>query len=254
MGVENVRQVFDSVSRCPNVRACFQSDAPNPCRAIVDYQKRMWNAATYEQFQVPEGWVGQIDKARILFVASNPSIGDDDHARGDSDDETIWESHNLAFGGGSRPYILDGIKTTMPDGTPGHTVRYWCSIRARARELIPDAVPGTDYAITEVVHCKSRHEIGVHEAADECFEKHFANVMSVAAARVIVALGAFAWKRFLNGASSPPPEPIEQEYGGRKRTVVFLPHPSSFVGPKSLGRRYSPDVMQRLQQNVEPEK
>jgi len=211
----------------------------------VEYQKQKWAADTYARFQVPEPWVGQIDKARILFVASNPSIGDDDHALGGSDDNTIWESHHLAFGGGSRAYIIDGIKTTNDKGEPGHTVRYWCSIRARAKELMPTAVPGQDYAITELVHCKSRKEIGVSEAADECFRKHFENVMAVAKARVIVALGTFARKRFL-GAESPPLTPIERQYGGRLRSIIFLPHPSSFVGPKSIKGRY-PESLVALQ-------
>jgi hypothetical protein len=99
MGVDRLRNVFDSISRCPNVAACYNSDVANPCRAIVNYQKRQWNTTTYDRFQVPEPWVGQIDKARILFVASNPSISDDDHALGGSDDDAIWESHHLAFGG-----------------------------------------------------------------------------------------------------------------------------------------------------------
>ena len=212
----------------------------------MDYQKEKWGATTYEEFQLPEPWVGQIDKARILFVASNPSIGDDDHARGDSDGNIVWESHHLAFGGGSRPYIINGIKTTNDKGEPGHTVRYWCSIRSRAKELLPTAIPGEDYAITEIVHCKSRKEIGVSQAADECFSRHFEKVMSVAAARIIVALGAFAWKRFLNGAGTPPSSPIEREYGGRLRSIIFLPHPSSFVGPKSIKGRY-PESLAALQ-------
>jgi len=238
--MDKTRRVFESISRCENVLACYESTAFNPCRAIVDYQKRTCNASVYDRFQLPEPWVGQIDVARILFVASNPSIGDDDHARGDSDDGIVWESHHLAFGGGSRPYILDGIKTTKLDGTAGHTVRYWCSIRARARELIPKAVAGTDYAITEVVHCKSKHENGVAAAADECGRRHFENLLSVAAAKVIVGLGRFAWKRLLGSDSTPPPSPVEAAFGGRQRIIVFLPHPSSFDGPKSIAKRYTP--------------
>lgn len=136
-------------------------------------------------------------------------------------------------------------------GEVGHIVRYWISIRARARELLPNAIPGEDYAITEVVHCKSRGEEGVAEAADECISRHFDNVMSVAAAPVVVALGAFAWKRFLDGLS-PPKGPIDLDLGGQRRTVVFLPHPSSFVGPKSLAKRYTAEDMAGLRRLVAP--
>jgi hypothetical protein len=237
---------FVSIARCPNVALCLDGgDVSHPCRKIVHSQR----VNSKDLFQVPEPWVGQIDVAPILFVASNPSIGDDQHACGSASNGLIWESHQLAFGGGRRTYIIDGIKTTKPNGAPGHIVRYWCSIRARARELIParPVVPGTDYAITEIVHCKSKGEHGVSEAADECARRHFDAVMAVSAARVIVALGAFAWRKFL-GNSAPPATPIRQMYGGRERILVFLPHPSSFVGPKSIAKRYSADIewMRRL--------
>ena len=77
---------------------------------------------------------------------------------GSAGDEQIWESHHLAFGGGKRAYILNGTETTKPDGTPGHVVNYWRSIRARARELIPErpVKPGRDYAITEIVTASRR--------------------------------------------------------------------------------------------------
>ena len=112
--------------------------------------------------------VGQLDSARILFVSSNPSIGDDNHAVGASPDDALWDSHHLAFGGGTRSFILDGIYTTAPTGEKLKKVAYWVAVRARARELIRNAVPGRDYALTEVVHCKSKDEVGVASASEEC--------------------------------------------------------------------------------------
>ena len=69
-------------------------------------------------------------------------------------------------------YILDGIYTTAPSGERLQKVAYWVAVRARARELIPEAIPGRDYALTEVVHCKSEDEIGVFSASAECTSKH----------------------------------------------------------------------------------
>lgn len=111
-----VRDVFVSVSRCPNVRLCIETTTPHPCREIVEYQQRERGSTRYDSFQLPEPWVGQIDRAPILFVSSNPSIGDDDHANGSTPDELIWQSHHFAHGGGDRKYILDGIRTITPDG------------------------------------------------------------------------------------------------------------------------------------------
>lgn len=246
---KSVREVFESVSRCPNVRICLETTEPHPCRTVVQYQRRERGVTSYAEFQVPEPWVGQIDIAPILFVASNPSIGDDDHASGRTPDDLIWESHHLAHGGGSRQYILDGIRTVTPDGTPNKAVRYWSGALARARELIPDrpVVPGCDYALTEIVHCKSPHEIGVGEAAHTCAHRHMENVMSISAARVVIAVGAFAHRWFLGAGVSIPEAPIESMLGGKTRLVAFTAHFSpSRGGSQMLSKRYSGEILDGL--------
>jgi uracil-DNA glycosylase len=240
-----VWRTFFSVARCPNVARCLETTEPNSCREIVESQ----SAASYATFQLPEPWVGQIDVAKILFVGSNPSIGPDDHAPGSASDEQIWESRHLAFGGGARQYILDGIRATLPNGARGDMVAYWKSIRALARELIPSAAPGLDYAITEVVHCKSKSQKGVERAYNECTNRHFQSVMTVAPARVVIALGKYAWRYFLGKGVEPPPAPVQIGSGGRARILLFLAHPSSFEkGPRSIGGRYPNDLpaMQKL--------
>ncbi len=179
-------------------------------------------------------------------MGSNPSIGDDRFSLESSSEEQIWESQHLAFGGGSRPYVIDGTKTTHSDGSAGHNVPYWSSIRARARELIPDAVPGTDYAISEVVHCKSRGEEGVLEAAQTCYSTHMASVFSVAAAPVVVALGKIAREQLLGAGAEIPSSPREMELGGRVRSVVFLPHPNARGDEKSLAAHYSAADLDKL--------
>src|SRR5690242_12696359 len=76
--MSSVHQVFESIARCPNVDRCLGGDASHPCNRIVLSQ----HAATMADFQLPEPWRGQIDKARIVFVGSNPSIGEDRYALG----------------------------------------------------------------------------------------------------------------------------------------------------------------------------
>jgi uracil-DNA glycosylase len=233
----SVRGVFVSITHCPNIALALK-DNSHPCSAIVRSQHVPEN-----EFQLPEPWRGQIDNARILFVSSNPSIGDDRYALSSSADEQVWESQHLAFGGGSRPYILDGIRTTKTDGSPLTVVRYWSSIRARARELLPNAVPGEDYAVTEVVHCKSVDEIGVHEAALTCYSLHASNVFSVSPARVVVVLGKFAREALLGAGADFPRLPLDLELGGRTRTVLFLPHPNARGDEKSLEAHYGGDTL-----------
>jgi hypothetical protein len=165
--MSTLREAFDSIAYCRNVELCRHGDGSHPCSKIVQSQH-----VSDKNFQVPEPWRGQIDKARILFIGSNPSIGNDRYALQCSPETQVWESQQLAFGGGSRPYVIDGIRTTTATGSPDRVVRYWSSIRARARELIPGAVPGQDYAISEIVHCKSKGEEGVAEAAQTCYAMH----------------------------------------------------------------------------------
>ena len=233
------------IARCPNVARCFETDASHPCERIVASQC----AASLDEFQTPEPWVGRIDVAPILFIASNPSIGKDTHALWSSDNEAVWESHHLAFGGGSRRYIQDGIRTTGPDGSPIKAVRYWSGVRARARELIVhrEVRPGIDYAMSEVVHCKSRGEIGVREALDTCLTRHFDNLMSVSPAVVVLTMGSVA-RASLELQHFGAVE--RRVVAGRLRYLVALPHPTGRVGPKTLTGSVSPEELAELRRAV----
>jgi uracil-DNA glycosylase len=248
--VLDLQLTFRSIARCPNVNTCLNAQKSfHPCGAIVLSQSDRCEG-NYELFQVPEPWVGQIDVAPILFVSSNPSIGEDDHSSGNSPGDRVWESHHLAFGGGSRPYIIDGVWTTNAEGAKLKRVPYWSWVRNRAQELIPDraVVPGIDYALTEIVHCKSTDEVGVPEAAQTCAELHFDKLMSVSAAKVVVVVGRIAKKHILGDIA--PTKLLEREMGGKPRVLTFLWHPASFEDGKKFATRYSPDDMQRLIQIV----
>jgi hypothetical protein len=244
------RDVFLSVARCVNVTRCLESDAPHPCGAIVRSQVRSRGVVGYGDFQVPEPWVGEITVAPILFVSSNPSIGEDSDALGSSSDDALWDSHHHAFGGGTRPYVLDGVYTTTTAGAKLDLVRYWVAVRARARELIADAVPGRDYALTEVVHCKSEGETGVAEAAAECAEMHLRRVLALSPAPVVIVVGRVAREAFLGARAPSPPGVVERELGGRGRLLVYIPHPAAWGGPRRLAARLSADDLRRLRAAV----
>ena len=241
----DARAVFLSVARCPNVTLCLESNAPHACREVVMNQMDSSGILSYSNFQVPEPWVGELDVAPILFVSSNPSIGEDRHALGASSDETLYDSHHFAFGGGKRSYILDGIYTTTTSGDKLKKVAYWVAVRARARELIPDAVPGRDYALTEVVHCKSTDEIGVASAAAECSQMHLDRVLAISPARVLIVVGKAARER-LQGSEITGSSTIEErEIGGRRRLIVYLPHPASWnTGPRTLAGLFPAQMAQ----------
>ena len=225
-----VYETFTFVSRCPIARACVENKTlGHPCRKIVDYQATpKWGGAIYDTFQLPEPWVGQIDRAPILFVSSNPSIGDDRHALGSSSDEEVWDSHYYLFGGGKRRYTTKGKYKVTDDGGQGDCVSTWAFVLQRAQELIPSRPvdPGIDYALTEVVHCKSQREVGVAEALDNCVERHFTAIMTQSVASLLVVMGqARRPVRRLTGIGADV-RIAEVELGGRARLVVFLGHPT----------------------------
>jgi hypothetical protein len=103
--------------------------------------------------------------------------------------------------------------------------------------------------MTEVVHCKSTDEIGVAEAAPTCIDRHFKDVMSVAAARVVIAVGSFAHRQIFGGPA--PDRLVEMTLGGRQRLVVGLTHPSGFGNGKTLAKRYSAEDLVRLREWAE---
>ena len=130
-----------------------------PCAPIVDSQR-----AAPGTVHVPEPWSGHITLSAVLFVSSSPSIDpaqayptdswDDEMARhffaGRFDLRAIpWVDHRM------RPLLATTPPTDRDRGT-----RFWFAARARASELLDrPAVAGTDFALTEVVHCKSPAEV-----------------------------------------------------------------------------------------------
>ena len=69
------KSLLDEIANCHYARQCLEdSAAENPCRKIVEYQ----NTLGITKFHIPEPWSGQIEKAPILFLSSNPSIGGDE--------------------------------------------------------------------------------------------------------------------------------------------------------------------------------
>jgi uracil-DNA glycosylase len=58
--------------------------------------------------------------------------------------------------------------------------------------------PGIDYAITELFHCKSRHEKGVIQALTECTGLYLDKILSLSKAKVIICLGRLTSKIIRN--------------------------------------------------------
>jgi hypothetical protein len=236
--------LFFEIAHCENVKVHFSADAApsHPCWGVIATQA----ASSVETFQVPEPWCGDLEAAPILFVSSNPSIGDDSHALWFAADRDLWDSHvNLFFG---ERWTLDGIYTVLPDGSRSKNwVRYWAAVRARAGELLGrEATPGRDYALTEVVHCKSRGELGVPDAQPECAARYLRRTLSLSTAPVVIGFGDVARRSMVDTFEIDASQNVigPAFIAGRERIVLCLPHPNArckrsvrdFVSPEDLLR------------------
>ncbi len=242
--------LLHELAHCPNVRLCLTNPhLTHPCRKIVQSQ----GSPDLARFQVPEPWNGRLAKAPLLFVSSNPSISRDEmYPLGDWSDERIEDYFVKRFGGGSRVWVSDGGHWLKRDGSYAQpAVRFWVAIRARAKELLrrPAVRPGVDYALTEVVHCKSREEYGVEEALQECSRLWLRRVMAESSARVVIVLGARA--RLVVGKLLSVPERMSVfgpvVIGTRPRYFTWLPHPNSFQ-PKTFAKCLTADQLFTLRE------
>jgi hypothetical protein len=204
----SAKTLLIEIARCPNVGLAYGS---HPCRSVVAAQYRRGRTGHH----LPEPWTGHIEKAPVLFVGSNPSFS--------PDDETYpveqWSDDKIAA------YF------TTPDRLDLN-VRYWNVVRSIARSILDrEPRPGYDYALTELVRCKSWNEEGVRQALETCSDLYLERTLQVAKAKVVVALGKVAREGIASYARLRSSEiglqPGTFAIAGRKRRVLLLGHPSS---------------------------
>ena len=248
----NPNKLLLEIARCPVVRGIRDRtvELHEYCQEIVEVQK---DATT---FQVPEPWVGWIEHAPILFISSNPSI--DLHEVFPTDDREEWPDQRIIDFFQNRfsspkGWVKDG-KVLRRDGYSGRKVRFWMSAGRRASEVLQKdlgkVAPGVDFALTEVVHCKSRKEEGVHKARHFCTQRYLARILEVAAAKVLVVYGGVARDSV---CSLPEVGPITEQgflgplmLHGTSRILIFLPHPSAWRGRK----QFEPDELAALHSHL----
>ena len=235
------------IFRCPNVTTCLETrDSDHPCSRIVQDQ----GSASLEDHQMPEPWMGDLAAAPVLFLGSNPSIGTDHEYPSslapDVEIESFFTDH---FGNGLKEWTRDGVSAVGTDGK-ARKVWHWTQVKQRAMELLEsgDVTAGVDYALAEVVHCKSKSEKGVKEAVDECASRYLYRLVAESGAKVVVSLGRTAERAvrhmFLIPDETKVHGPVQLR--GRKRWFAFLPHPSARVSDVSFEGNLSPVELRQL--------
>lgn len=218
--------LLHKIAHCPNILQCFTSQDSNACCKIISTQ----HSSTLDQHQVPEPWNGDIEHAPILFLGPNPAIDKDEVF-------PLWSWQGEAIEDFFAHRLEHGTYTLLQNGSRKH-VTFWTSVHKRAQELLGDDVHGgVDYALTEVVHCKSKTEKDIKKKTlDECVKRYLQPVLELSGAKVIVVLGSKARKavenelknelknefRLSNGRAFGP-----LQSGEHQRYIAFLPHPNA---------------------------
>src|SRR5207247_2634075 len=85
------------IARCPNVpRARLERD--HPCKRLVLSQP-----VVPDRFQVPEPWSGELRRAPVLFVSSNPGFGlEAAYPTASWSDTQLRDYFGMRFGGGTK--------------------------------------------------------------------------------------------------------------------------------------------------------
>lgn len=240
---QQAQSVLLDIARCPNVSECLQgTGSDHPCRRIVMTQ----GSRTIDQHQIPEPWSGRLAEAPLLFLGSNPSIDESEsYPRWSSLKEQLISYFNERF----ENSIQDGRKARREDGVYGKSVQTWTEVRGRAMELYEteNVIPGIHYALSEVVHCKSRKNLGVAEAINECTSRYLDRVLSCSPAKIIVALGRHSAGAMVKqyGVDSARRVQGPVRVAGRDRFVVFLAQPGSNQARK-FATVASPDELKHL--------
>jgi len=207
----------------------------SPCRDIVNFQKN-----PHLPFHFPEPWSGDLTRASLLFIGSNPSIDYNEaypNERWDGGDKKIVAFFEQRFAA-QQPHINSEWRTLQVFGVNqyGNVVPYLRAVHELAKEILRSPPkPGVDYALTEIVHCKSWGQTGVPEAIALCAERYLDKVLAASGARVLIVLGAHARDAICERYTLPNPKdsriPNSQLLTIKKRKfeAIFLPHPSAFL-------------------------
>ena len=280
-------ELAKSICACTEVGLAL-ADKNHPCHKVVMTQQDMIQGDESMR-QRPEPWIGNLENSKVLFISSNPSISDDPDVSIREDFPTYGTSADAAAQFFVKRFV-------QKDGVPHATFNYdghanflyrsndgkfrgkgnsstkpietWQGVYERAKEILGDSCnPSENYALTEVVKCKSKAEKGVKEASAKCIDQWMHKVLEISPAKLVV-IGAPARNNFAHkladlgsefGTDSKGYQKLGQrgralrdikisEFGGKRRIYAFNWHPTSMIPNKSellqFRNAYGPEIVQ----------
>jgi len=248
------RKLAVAIARCDNLSIAVR-DANHPCHKVVNFQDDS------PRRHIPEAWFGNISNSKVLLIASNPSIDMNEDKKGENYPRSNWTNDEISEWVTRRvdqswdevpvtfqrsPFkdflwrCIDGEYRGAGKGTQPQPT--WNNAHRLVIELLgKGANPSKNYALTEVVHCKSQNAIGVPEASAICSENWLGKIMDLAKdANVVVLLGShvrpWAQKQFRDSVPKDFGERVSD--GGLEvatrdsfvlngRVYIYLPHPTA---------------------------
>ena len=153
---QSAQKLLLQIARNPEPQEAFDAlkkgkDVQSPYKKIVQNQIDLG----VKKMHLPEPWNGHISKAKILFISSNPSIGvHEDFPTKD------WEDDE----------IIGFFENRFTESDEGSESTFWKFIAKNTSWIFPEAegmstlkILDKYVAMTEIVHCKSKHETGIKE-------------------------------------------------------------------------------------------
>lgn len=219
-----------------------QFNHPSTCANVLTSQ----GAASKKDFHIPEPWNGDISSAKVLFVSINPGftphelyprLGNPFWTSGPSFDTRKVEDFFEGRFDLVKPYVTyktcgHAFKIMMEYNSP-KSLRgfcFWRYVFGMANVLIPNADPLKDFAITELVHCKSKNVSFINSQCYKmCMDRHLNNIFSIASnVKYVVFIGSSVRKNVCDYYSFS--SPIKQQWytttklNGRNTDIIFVDH------------------------------
>ena len=209
--MDEVKKIALEIASCCEVPEALK-DSSHPCHDVVGWQSKQWSSPILQiensQMHRPEAWTGDIVNAPILFLSSNPSFdAEENYPNWNAKEWPLTKVSDFAVNrftsniergyGASDGLSPDKIDRTIDkNGQLSDKVYYWGWARRMVAYIhgknIEEVSAHSDYAMTEIVHCKSEKESGVEIARAKCKEKYLEKILAIAKAQLIIVDGQHA--------------------------------------------------------------
>ena len=211
-----LQKVFEALKKGKNVQSPYKEIVQNQINEGV------------KKMHLPEPWNGHISKAKILVVSSNPSIGvhEDFPTKDWEDDEIIafFENRFMESEEGSESNFWKGI------------AKYMSWIFPEAEEMTTLEILDKYVAMTELVHCKSKKEIGIKNCLD--LELIFLpKILKEFKGSIVIFIGGFAKNYYASHKSL---------FSGTSFKIAEIYHPNAQISGLTDEKRKA-DLLRQLE-------